>query len=104
MAEGVVTANHGEEEEARPASPRDGKFPSRKRGREGREREERMRGRERRREKEGEEDPSCDGKISVAREGSRGKGRRKTSREERRGKERRKKEKKERRDIGKKRG
>ena len=75
-----------------------------------------MRGRERRREKEGEEDPSRDGKISVAREGSHGKayarrkisvarerGRRKTSREERGGKERRKKEK-ERREIGKKRG
>ena len=32
-----------------------------------------MRGRERRREKEGEEDPSRDEKISVAREGSHGK-------------------------------
>ena len=76
-----------------------------------------MRGRERRREKEGEEDPSHDEKISVAREGSRGKayarpkisvarerGRRKTSRQERRGKERRQKEKKERREMGKKRG
>ena len=69
-----------------------------------RKREERRRGRERRREKEVEEDPSCDGKISIMREGSHAKayaqrkisvagesGRRKTSREERRGRKRERK-------------
>ena len=59
-----------------------------------------MRGRERRREKEGEEDPSRDGKISVAREGSRGKAyvrRKKREREEEEGEEGKERDRKEKR-------